>query len=111
VPICRPEHAPLQIIWHTNSALNTDWTRQQIVEILTHISLFMALTNSMTALRYAKHVFDDRHSCGTSKSHKNVRVEDGRVIPKSRYIRGVETLLRLGGHEDVHFLRCERTPN
>ncbi|PZG06580.1 carboxymuconolactone decarboxylase family protein [Nonomuraea aridisoli] len=83
---------PLQIIWHTNGALNTGWTRQEVAEIFTHLALNIGITNAMTALRYGKHVFDQRDERGTAKDHEPLTVDAARGEPGSSYQKGAAFL-------------------
>ncbi|MFB7501297.1 carboxymuconolactone decarboxylase family protein [Streptomyces sp. NPDC056161] len=86
---------PLQIIWHTNGAVNTGWTRQEVSEIFTHLALNIGITHAMTALRYGKHVFDQHDELGTTKEHEFRVVETGRGEPDARFTRGAAALAAL----------------
>ncbi|MDX3855226.1 carboxymuconolactone decarboxylase family protein [Streptomyces sp. AK02-01A] len=86
---------PLQIIWHTNGALNTGWTRQEVAEIFTHLALDIGITNAMTALRYGKQVFDQRDERGTAKPHEPQTVNTGRGRPDARFEKGSAALAQL----------------
>ncbi|MFI9549802.1 carboxymuconolactone decarboxylase family protein [Streptomyces sp. NPDC052016] len=93
---------PLQIVWHTNGALNTGWTRQEISEIFTHLALNIGITNAMTALHYGKQVFDQRDHQGTAKPHEPRTVETGRGTPDARFTEGAATLASLNPEELPH---------
>ncbi|MEU5380531.1 carboxymuconolactone decarboxylase family protein [Streptomyces sp. NPDC005968] len=86
---------PLQLVWHTNGALNTGWTRQEIAEIFTHLALNVGITNAMTAVRYAQQVFDQRDQQGTAKPHEPRAVDTGRTTSDARYLRGGASLSAL----------------
>jgi 4-carboxymuconolactone decarboxylase len=61
---------PLQMKWHTNGALNTGWTRQEVLEIITQLAPFVGIPNALSAARSAQEVFADRDASGATRQHE-----------------------------------------
>ena len=57
-------HAPSQLKMHMNGALNQGWSRQEIIELLIHLSVFVGIPAAMNGLFAAKELFDQRDEQG-----------------------------------------------
>lgn len=53
-------HAPLELKSHVNMALNVGWTRQEIIEALMQLTVYVGFPTAINALFTAKEVFDER---------------------------------------------------
>ncbi|WP_166907339.1 carboxymuconolactone decarboxylase family protein [Mycobacterium sp. DL440] len=76
----------LQMKWHTNGALNTGWTRQEVLEIITQLTPVVGVPNALAAARLAQEVFSDRDARGVTKSHETRTVAEvsGALDPSER---------------------------
>ena len=57
-------HAPNQLKMHMNGALNQGWSRQEVIELLIHLSVFVGIPAAMNGLFTAKELFDQRDEQG-----------------------------------------------
>jgi 4-carboxymuconolactone decarboxylase len=62
--------------WHTNGALNTGWTRQEVLEIITQLTPIVGVPNALVAARLAQQVFTDRDARGVTKPHETRTVAE-----------------------------------
>jgi len=60
-------HAPLELKSHVNMALHVGWSRQEIVEALMQLTVYVGFPTAINAIFTAKEVFDEIDS---SKKHE-----------------------------------------
>jgi 4-carboxymuconolactone decarboxylase len=55
-------HAPLELKSHVNMALNVGWTKQEIIEALMQLTVYVGFPTAINAIFTAKEVFDEHDS-------------------------------------------------
>lgn len=84
---------PLQMKWHTNGALNTGWTRQEVLEIITQLTPYVGVPHALAAARLAHEVFTDRDARGTVKPHETRTRPETSALSVARLHYVAETLM------------------
>ncbi len=60
-------HASLELKSHVNMALNVGWTKEEIIEALMQLTVYLGFPTAINALLTAKEVFDEREHKTTEK--------------------------------------------
>lgn len=63
-------HAPLELKSHVNMALHVGWTREEIIEALMQLTVYVGFPTAINAIFTAKEVFDEQmHNVHANEKH------------------------------------------